>query len=92
MEFIIIKQDSPEGDYMWNWLATHPLNVDLPDPMVAANKGEAWQYMGSFKHEDKVVHEFRHRNHPKIFGTGGTLISVAASKAMSVDCIESKEL
>lgn len=89
MEYIIIKQNSPEGEFMWNWLASHPLNEGLEQPMVAMNQGEAWQYMGSFKHADKVVSEFRHRNHPKI--NGSTVINVS-HETFNVDCIESKEL
>jgi len=64
MELILIKQDSPEWEYMWNFLANHPVNEGLEEPKVALNEDEAWQYMGSFKHEDKVIHEFRHRYHP----------------------------
>lgn len=88
MEYIIIKQDSPEGEYMWNWLANHPLNIDLPEPMVALNQGEAWQYMGSFKHNNKTIHEFRHRNHVKINGT--SVLHVNASDKLTDECIEPK--
>ncbi len=65
MEMVLIKRDSAEWQYMWNWLAAHPRNVGLPDPIVAANNGEAWQYVGSFKQDKKVVHEFRHRSFPQ---------------------------
>jgi hypothetical protein len=88
MEYIIVKQESPEGEFMWNWLATHPLNEGLEEPMVALNEGEAWQYMGSFKHEDKVVHEFRHRNHPKVHGK--TVISVRAREIFNLEWVEEK--
>lgn len=64
MEMILIKIDSPEWDYMWNWIAEHPLNKDNAEPMVCSNEGEVWQYMGSFMNDNKVVHEFRHRLHP----------------------------
>ena len=65
MEMIIVKRDSDEWNYMWEHVATHPLNEGLPDTSIAMNQGEAWQYMGSFKQGDKVIHEFRHRLHPK---------------------------
>jgi hypothetical protein len=29
------------------------------------NNGEGWQYMGSFKQSNRIIHEFRHRFHPK---------------------------
>ena len=64
MELVIVQKDSPEWEYMWNWLENHPVNQGLEEPRVALHEGEAWQYMGSFKNKDKVVHEFRHRNHP----------------------------
>jgi len=62
---IIVKRDSDEWNYMWEYVATHPLNEGLPDTSIAMNQGEAWQYMGSFKQDSKVIHEFRHRFHPK---------------------------
>ena len=64
MELVLIKQDSPEWEYMWGFLDSHPINEGIEEPRVALNEGEAWQYMGSFKQEDKVIHEFRHRYHP----------------------------
>ena len=68
MEMILIKIDSLEWEYMWNWLANHPINQDLEDPKLAPNDGEVWQYMGSYKNKDVVITEFRHRNHPKTNG------------------------
>lgn len=68
MEYVLIKTDSNEWNAMWEWLAKHPLNEGLTEPMVALNEenGEAWQYMGSFRgHGGVTVHEFRHRSHPK---------------------------
>lgn len=62
---IIVKRESPEWDYMWEWVSQHPINEGLEDSSTALNEGEAWQYMGSFKQGDKVIHEFRHRFHPK---------------------------
>lgn len=64
MELILIEPESPEWNYMWEWLANHPINDNLEEPSVALNENEGWQYMGSFKQDDKVIHEFRHRNHP----------------------------
>ena len=65
MEMIIVKRDSDEWNNMWERVAMHPINEGLPDTSMAMNEGEAWQYMGSFKQGDKVIHEFRHRNHPR---------------------------
>lgn len=63
---LLIQQDSPEWEFMWNWLAIHPINENIAEPSVAVNSlnGEAWQYMGSYRQDTRVVHEFRHRSHP----------------------------
>lgn len=67
MEMLIIKRDSPEWNWMWSQLASHPLNEGIEESTVALNtlNGEAWQYMGSYRGKDgTVVSEFRHRSHP----------------------------
>lgn len=68
MELIFVKKDSTEWNYIWDFVANHPINEELEEPRTAFNEGEAWQYMGSFKNKDKVIHEFRHRFHPKTMG------------------------
>lgn len=64
MELVFVKQDSTEWNYIWDFVANHPINEGLEEPRLALNNGEAWQYMGSFKQNDKLIHEFRHRQHP----------------------------
>jgi hypothetical protein len=65
MELVLIKIDSQEWNYMWDWVAAHPLNKELEDPSTAKSEdNEVWQYMGSFRHKNETIHEFRHRNHP----------------------------
>ena len=64
MDLILIEPESSEWIFMWNWLAAHPINKDIEQPTIAQNGSEAWQYMGSYKQKDRVIHEFRHRNHP----------------------------
>jgi hypothetical protein len=65
MEMLLIKMGSQEWEYMWDWLASNPINEGLNTPSIALNENEAWQYMGSFKQNDKVIHSFRHRCHPR---------------------------
>lgn len=65
MEFLNIKPNSTEWEYIWEFVANHPINEDLEDPKLATNNGEVWQYIGSYKHKDKVIHTLRHRQHPK---------------------------
>lgn len=85
MELVLIEPDSPEWLFMWDWLAKHPLNKDIELPMVAMNQGQAWQYMGSYKQKERVIHTFRHRNHP----TTGSIqtTSVAASDNLTQEQI-----
>ena len=70
MELVLLVIDSPEWEYMWRWVAEHPINNGLAEPSVAFNDnktwmyGETWQYMGSYKQGNKVVHSLRHRFHP----------------------------
>jgi hypothetical protein len=65
MEMVLIKKDSQEWNNMWDKLANHPINEGIEEPSLAINESEAWQYMGSFRQDTRVIHEFRHRNHPK---------------------------
>jgi hypothetical protein len=65
MEMVLIKPESREWNYMWDWVATHPLNEGLEEPSTATSEdSEVWQYMGSFRQNNLTIHEFRHRNHP----------------------------
>lgn len=90
MKAIFIKVNSPEWEFIWNWLSNHPLNKDNTNPRECENNGEVWQYMGSFANSltllDDCVHEFRHRSHP-LTGERRTL-SVQASKDMKLEDVE----
>jgi len=85
MELILIKQDTAEWDYMWEWLSNHPLNEGLEEPSIAVNNGEGWQYMGSYKQDERVLHTFRHRQHPKYNKL--ETVSVSASKELTPEQI-----
>lgn len=65
MEMILIKRDSQEWERMWDNLAMHPINEGYEAPSLVVNEDEGWQYIGSFRHGKQVVHEFRHKNHPR---------------------------
>lgn len=58
-------ESTREWDWMWTRLGELEINFGLPDPTVAINEGEAWQYMGTERRGRKWVHVFRHRCHPK---------------------------
>ena len=64
MELILIEPNSLEWDFMWGWLETHPMNEGIENPSIALHEGQAWQYMGSFRQDNRVLHTFRHRIHP----------------------------
>lgn len=89
MELILIKENSPEWEYMWNWLADHPINYSLTEPTLAFNEGQGWMYMGSFRQGKRVIHEFRHRNHPKAEGLVD--LKLAASPDFNEDSILPKK-
>lgn len=67
MEMVLIKNGSNEWNKMWETLSAHPVNEGIETPEVALNElnGEVWQYMGSFRNNGELIHEFRHRSHPK---------------------------
>jgi len=65
MDLVIIERESAEWNYMWEWLESHPINEGIEEPRLALNNGELWQYMGSYRQDNKVIHSFRHREHPR---------------------------
>lgn len=65
MDLVIIERESAEWNYMWEWLENHPINEGIENPRLALNNGELWQYMGSHRQDKKVIHSFRHRQHPR---------------------------
>ena len=65
MDFVLIDKESPAWEEIWQWLEQHPINEGLTEPSVALNQGQSWQYVGSYKQDDKVITQFRHRLHPK---------------------------
>jgi hypothetical protein len=65
MELIFVKQDSTEWEYIWDFVAKHPINEGLEEPRTALNEGQEWQYMGTYKNKNKLIHEFRHLFHPR---------------------------
>jgi hypothetical protein len=65
MDLVIIERETAEWNYMWEWLENHPINEDIEEPRLALNNGELWQYMGSYRQDNKYLSEFRHREHPR---------------------------
>jgi len=88
MELVLIDQNSAEWNYMWDWLASHPLNEGIEEPSIATNNGESWQYMGSYQHGGRLIHTLRHRNHPRYNRI--ETVSVSASSGFTSDQITKK--
>jgi hypothetical protein len=65
MDIVIVEQDSQEWEYIWDYVSNHPINEGVENPKLALNSGEVWQYMGSYRQGDKVIHSVRHRFHPR---------------------------
>jgi hypothetical protein len=88
MDMVIVKRNSAEWEYMWNWLSKHPINEGIENPTLAWNSeyAEGWQYMGSYKKDDNIIHEFRHRVHPRT--KDRMYLKLNASENMNPDDIE----
>lgn len=65
---LIAEPDTLLWHFIWSRLAADPINEGLPDPFCAQNDGNDWQYMGPVNSEKGVVHQFRHRLHPRVTG------------------------
>lgn len=88
MDLIFVKEDSAEWLFMWLTLELHEINKGIDEPCVAENQGETWQYMGSYRHNRKLIHSFRHRLHPKTNGVKE--YSFEASDSFTDDQIDKK--
>ena len=53
MELILLKPDSPEWNYAWDWVYAHPINEGLTQPEL-----NSWQYRGSLRNGDRILHQF----------------------------------
>ena len=64
---LIAQRGSPAWDAAWSGLARVLVTDGLGDgaDLAQENDGETWQYMGSEQIETGLLHEFRHRDHPK---------------------------
>jgi hypothetical protein len=80
----VVKQGSKEWDYLWSELAKLSINQGLPKPTEAEDEdtGETWQYMGTVIQGNGLVHQFRHRNHPKT--KKRELVNIAVSPKMQL--------
>ncbi|EAO5494052.1 hypothetical protein V8420_001669 [Salmonella enterica subsp. enterica] len=86
----LVGRDCDEWHQMWCALGQHKANRALPQPTIAENFGEAWEYMetrevrlfGLFR---RHVHCFRHRMHP----TGGVnyCIRIPASQGFDTSTL-----
>lgn len=73
MELLLIKENSPEWQKMWEWIAQHPLNINLTPQQL-----NSWQYTGSLRQDNKTLHQFKR---------GTRSLIVACSPNMSNDDI-----
>ena len=86
MEMLLIKKGTTEWEYMWDYVANHPINEGIDEPRLAINEGEGWQYIGSYKNGKQIIHEVRHRFHPKTMGV--YKLSFNGSESFTDDQIE----
>lgn len=86
-----VEERWPEYDYMWNKIASHPVNEGLAEPTTAEHSVtyDAWEYMETLLTNRRffglvggnAIHKFRHRNHPKT--NTAIHLKVPASKSFS---------
>jgi hypothetical protein len=65
VELILLRIGSKEWDYVWSYLAKHPINEGIENPTSALNDGHQWEYCGTFMNGERALHQLRHKNHPK---------------------------
>lgn len=65
MKFVLIKQDNPLWENLWNQIENHPINEGVLEPSIADNQGNKWEYRGSFLKDKILISDFLHRKHPK---------------------------
>lgn len=65
MEYILITPEGIEWNYMWDWLAVHPINEGFEDPSTVLHENQTWQYLGSYRSGERMIHSFRHWLHPR---------------------------
>ena len=90
LELVLVKIGSSEWEYIWEYLKTHPINKGLDNPMDAPNEatGNMWEYMGTYMHNGKGIHQLRHLKHP--LTNELKEISLNASSTFTQDQIEKK--
>ena len=64
MDLILLKLESNELQYIWEYIENHPINEGIEDPTRTLNNGHGWAYMGSFMQGNKVIHQIQHKCHP----------------------------
>lgn len=88
MELVLVKIDSPEWEYIWDYIKNHPINQGIEEPTTALNNGYGWEYMGTFMQEGKALHQLRHFCHPN--GNYTRTISLQASSSFTSEQVLKK--
>lgn len=68
MDLLLIKQDSPEWHYMWNWISQHPINEGLSPQEL-----NTWQYTGSLRQGSKTLHQFKRGTNSLVLACSHTM-------------------
>lgn len=74
---------SPEWNFLWGFVEQHPINENIDEPTLALNNNQAWEYMGSYRQGNKVIHEVQHKYHIKTDGV--VKLTFNASKDFNPD-------
>lgn len=85
MEIVLIKTDSKEYEYLWDFIENHPLNKGIENPKVALNQDEHWRYIGTITDGKRYIHTVQHTCHP--YDNQFKEVSIDASKDFDVSDI-----
>ncbi len=68
MDLVLVEIGSPEWDFIWQYVDSHPINEGVENASLVLTDGIGWEYLGTLMQNDKAIHRIRHKLHPK---TGG---------------------
>jgi hypothetical protein len=79
MELILIKKDSHEWNYMWEYISEHPYTKLLTEAEALR-----WQYTGSLRQDGKVLHQFKHGRKELVIASSDHLSEADFFKVIAV--------
>lgn len=79
MELVLIKKDSPEWNWMWDTITSHPINQELSADMI-----NLWQYKGSLRLRNRILHQFSLNDKSIVLGASKTFNDEDIDKVINI--------